>query len=64
MGEFTEFKIKDTDYDDQQITVNEVEIDDKDLIIYVQETLSPDDVFDQKDLHAWAENEGYIKEEK
>ena len=32
-------------------------------IDYIQRNLDPDDVFSDKDLETWAENNGYKKEE-
>jgi hypothetical protein len=31
-------------------------------IDWIQDNLSPEDVFDTKDLQTWAENNGYVKE--
>jgi hypothetical protein len=35
----------------------------EDIVIpWINRNLEPDDVFDEKDLKNWAENNGYIKE--
>ncbi len=40
----------------------EIDIDDSDIIKYVQDRLYPGDVFGRDELEAWAENNGYVKE--
>ena len=39
-----------------------VEIPEEELIEYVKRNLYPGDLFDEKDLHDWADQNGYKKE--
>ena len=45
---------------------NNIEIDDvyseRNILDYVQGTYNPGEVFDGRDLEAWAEDNGYVKE--
>ena len=46
-----------------EFTSNTVIIDDEDIISYIENNYYPEDVFDMDKLSAWAEENGYIKEE-
>jgi len=37
----------------------QVEINDDDIIAYVKKAFRPEDVFDESELEAWAEGEGW-----
>ncbi|MBW2012047.1 MAG: hypothetical protein JRI32_10570 [Deltaproteobacteria bacterium] len=43
--------------------INSVDIDESEIVDYVKENFSPEDVFPEKELEYWAESNGFIKEE-
>ena len=40
------------------------EIDDDEIILYVEKTFNPDQVFDEDDLELWAKKNGFVKVEE
>jgi hypothetical protein len=43
--------------------IAEVEIDDDEIINYIQKCYDPEDIFDEKVLAVWALDNGYVLEE-
>lgn len=50
--------------DNLRITDIELHGDFSEILLYVQENFSPEDVFDNGELDDWAIEHGYIKEEE
>jgi hypothetical protein len=44
--------------------INEVEVDDDDVVKYVQANFRPEEVFPVDELKDWAECNGFIEEEE
>lgn len=64
MTTFREFEITETSYDSNSVNIDEIAIDDNIIKEHVTGTFDPDDIFEEIELQAWAENNGYIKEEE
>ena len=61
---FREFEITETSYDSNSVNIDEIAIDDNIIKEHVTGAFDPEDIFEEKELQEWAENNGYIKEKE